>query len=280
MLKLTRLHLSLALLLALSLPLASLSAQEPPARPERLKVQIISIRPHDPFAFTQGLLIHDGFFYESTGLYGSSTLRKVDMRTGEVLQQVVLPPEFFAEGLALVENRLIQLTWREQVAFVYDLETFQQLQTINYLGEGWGLCYDAESESLYMSDGSHILTVRDPQTFEVIRRLEIWLDDVPMRNLNELECAGDSIYANIWFSDQILRIDKHSGRVTAIIEAANLLTPEERAAAGGSAVLNGIAYEPESERFFLTGKLWLWLFEVEFVPELPETYRTPTPLAP
>lgn len=131
-----------------------------------------------------------------------------------------------------------------------------------------------------MSDGSHILTVRDPQTFEVIRRLEIWLDDVPMRNLNELECAGDSIYANIWFSDQLLRIDKHSGRVSAIIEAANLLTPEERAAAGGSAVLNGIAYEPVSGRFFLTGKLWPWLFEVEFVPELPETYRTPTPLAP
>lgn len=146
MLKLTRLHLSLALLLALSLPLASLSAQEPPERPERLKVQIISIRPHDPFAFTQGLLIHDGFFYESTGLYGSSTLRKVDMRTGEVLQQVILPPEFFAEGLALVENRLIQLTWREQVAFVYDLETFQPLQTINYLGEA-GDCATTPSPS-------------------------------------------------------------------------------------------------------------------------------------
>lgn len=276
--RITRLWLILALLILLSLASLSLSAQEPPERPERLQVKILSIRPHDPTAFTQGLLIHNGFFYESTGLYGQSTLRKVDMQTGEVLQRIALAPEFFAEGLALVGERLIQLTWREQVAFVYDLETFERLETFTYIGDGWGLCYDAESDALYMSNGSHILTVRDPQTFEVRRQIEVILDDVPIRNLNELECVGDSIYANIWFSDQILRIDKQTGQITAIIEASNLLTPEERLVAGHGAVLNGIAYDAETERFFITGKLWPWMFEVEFVPELPQTYRTPTPL--
>jgi glutamine cyclotransferase len=248
-------------------------------QPERLRVQIHSVRPHDPRAFTQGLLIHDGFFYESTGLYGQSTLRKVDMQTGEVLQQLSLPVEFFAEGLALVGERLIQLTWREQVAFVYDLETFEQRETFTYIGEGWGLCYDQETDELYMSNGSHVLYVRDPETFSAVRQLEIVLDDVPIRNLNELECVGDSIYANIWFSDQILRIDKRTGRITAIIDASNLLTPEEREAIGRAGTLNGIAYDAESERFFLTGKLWQWIFEVDFVPELPENYVTPTPLS-
>jgi glutamine cyclotransferase len=271
-----RLWLIFALLLALTLPLRSPHAQR---QPERLRVQIHSVRPHDPSAFTQGLLIHDGFFYESTGLYGQSTLRKVDMQTGEVLQQLSLPAEFFAEGLALVGERLIQLTWREQVAFVYDLETFEQRETFTYIGEGWGLCYDQETDELYMSNGSHVLYVRDPETFSAVRQLEIVLDDVPIRNLNELECVGDSIYANIWFSDQILRIDKQTGRITAIIDASNLLTPEEREAIGRAGTLNGIAYDAETERFFLTGKLWQWIFEVDFVPELPENYVTPTPLA-
>ncbi|MCS6871763.1 MAG: glutaminyl-peptide cyclotransferase [Anaerolineae bacterium] len=280
MVKTTRLWLLFALSIALTLPLLPLLAQEPTEPPERLQVKILSIRPHDPMAFTQGLLIHNGFFYESTGLYGQSTLRKVDMGSGEVLQQFDLPAEFFAEGLALVGKRLIQLTWRERTAFVYDLETFEPLAIFTYDGEGWGLCYDTEADELYMSDGSHILTVRDPQTFKVQRRVEVILDDVPIRNLNELECVGDSVYANIWFSDQILRIDKQTGRITAIIEAGNLLTPEERETANKrGAVLNGIAYDPETERFFVTGKLWQWMFEVEFVPKLPEDYLTPTPLA-
>jgi len=269
-----RFWLILALSVALTLPLRSPRAQ---TQPERLRVQIHSIRPHDPSAFTQGLLIHDGFFYESTGLYGQSTLRKVDMQTGEVLQQLSLPVEFFAEGLALVGERLIQLTWQEQVAFVYDLETFERRDAFTYIGEGWGLCYDQETDALYMSNGSHVLYVRDPKTFRALRQLEIMLDDVPIRNLNELECVGDSIYANIWFSDEILRIDKRTGRITAIIDASNLLTPEEREAIGRAGTLNGIAYDAETERFFLTGKLWQWMFEVDFVPELPENYVTPTP---
>jgi glutamine cyclotransferase len=280
MLKRVRYGLLIVLIAALTAPWLMPSAQEASDRPERLRVQIRSIRPHDPSAFTQGLLVHNGFFYESTGQYGASRLRKVDMHTGEVLQQIALSPDFFGEGLALVGERLIQITWREQVAFVYDLETFEPLETFTYVGEGWGLCYDAEGDALYMSNGSHFLYVRDPKTFEERRRLEIILDGVPIRNLNELECVGDSIYANIWFSDQILRIDKHTGRITAIIDASNLLTPEERQAVGMSGTLNGIAYDAENERFFITGKLWMWLFEVDFVPELPETYVTPTPLLP
>lgn len=274
-----RLWLLLTLLLALTMPMRFSSAQTESEQPERLRVQILSVRPHDPTAFTQGLLIHNGFFYESIGLYGQSGLRKVDMRTGEVLQQLSLSDEFFAEGLALVGERLIQLTWREQVAFVYDLDTFERRETYTYIGEGWGLCYDQETDKLYMSNGSHVLHVRDPETFQELARLEISLDDVPIRNLNELECVGDSIYANIWFSDQILRIDKQTGRITAIIDASNLLTPEEREAAGRSATLNGIAYDVETGHFFITGKLWQWIFEVDFVPELPENYITPTPLS-
>lgn len=272
MFKMTRLCLILVLLSALIVPSFAPSAQE---QPERLRVQVFSSRPHDPAAFTQGLLIHNGFFYESTGLYGQSSLRKVDMQTGAVLQQVALAPEFFAEGLALVDGRLIQLTWREQIAFVYDLETFEPVGAFSYEGEGWGLCYDAELDALYMSNGSHILAVRDPQTFAVLHQIEVWLDGVPVRSLNELECVDDSIYANIWFSDQIVRIDKYSGQVTAIIQADDLLTPEERLAAGQAGVLNGIAYDPQSERFFITGKLWPSVFEVAFAPFSPANGSTP-----
>ncbi|MCE7949225.1 MAG: glutaminyl-peptide cyclotransferase [Chloroflexi bacterium CFX4] len=279
MTKLTRLLPAIALFALIALPWVALTAQEAPDKPEQLRVQILSVRRHDPEAYTQGLLIHNGFFYESTGLYGKSTLRKVDMLTGEVLQQTELEQQFFAEGLAKVGDRLIQITWQEQVAFVYDLETFDKLSAFTYIGEGWGLCYDEADEQLYMSNGSHIIFVRDPETFQEVRRLEVLRDGDYVRNLNELECVGDSIYANVWFSDDILRIDKQTGRITAVIDAANLLTPEEREAIGHWGTLNGIAYDPESERFFITGKLWGWMFEVQFVPELPEGYLTPTPLS-
>ncbi len=277
MMKSTRLLPIIALFALIALPFLALTAQEAPDQPEQLRVQILSVRRHDPEAYTQGLLVHNGFFYESTGLYGKSTLRKVDMLTGEVLQQSALEPEFFGEGLAKVGDRLIQITWQEQVAFVYDLETFDKLSAFTYIGEGWGLCYDEADDQLYMSNGSHILFVRDPETFQEVRRLEILRDGDYVRNLNELECVGDSIYANVWFSDEILRIDKQTGRITAVIDAANLLTPEEREAIGSWGTLNGIAYDAEAERFFITGKLWPWLFEVQFVPELPEGYLTPTP---
>lgn len=224
--------------------------------------EVISVRPHDPQSFTQGLVLHDGMFYESAGRYQQSNLRQVDPQTGEVIKSVPVEGTYFAEGLALVDDRLIQITWRESTAFVYDVETFEQTGTFNYTGEGWGLCYDGEM--LYMSDGTPTITLRDPQTFESIGQLLVTLDGQPVNNLNELECVGDSIYANVWQTDFIVRIDTASGLVDGVINAAGLLTAEEKAA--GADVLNGIAYDAENDVFLITGKLWPKMFEVRFVP--------------
>ncbi len=228
--------------------------------------EILSVRPHDPNAFTQGLLLHDGLLYESTGRYGESTLREVDPETGEVLRQHELVPSLFAEGLALVDDRLIQITWQERSALVYDLDTFRFEQSFSYRGEGWGLCYDGES--LYMSDGSDVITVRDPENFRVLDTLNVTFGDQPLVQINELECVDDSIYANVWQTDFIVRIDKWSGVVDGLIDLRGLLAPEDRPADPGG-VLNGIAYDPESETFLITGKLWSQLFEVRFIPYEP-----------
>lgn len=231
---------------------------------EQLVPQILSQRAHDPSAFTQGLLLHEGKFYESTGLYGESSLREIDFETNEILRGLVLPEEIFAEGLALVDNRLIQLTWQNGGAIVWDIETFEVVGVLEYEGEGWGLCYDGES--LWMSDGSSTLFQRDPETFEIIREVTVTLDDVAVTNLNELECVEESVYANVWYTDYILRIDKSEGTVNAVINAFDLLSEDERALlTRDGAVLNGIAYDAENDVFWITGKLWPTLFEVRFV---------------
>jgi glutamine cyclotransferase len=230
--------------------------------PARLVPQVLSTRPHDPRAFTQGLVLHGGLLYESTGLYGESTLREVDPWTGEVYRRLDLPPNLFAEGLARVDDRLIQLTWVEGVAIEYDLATFERQQQAQYSGEGWGLCYDGEK--LVMTDGSDQLFFRDPTTFEVIGQVGVRRDTVPQRRLNELECVGDSVYANVWQTDEIVRIDPRTGRVLAVIDASLLFPAEERRARAAD-VLNGIAYDPASETFLITGKLWPTIFEVRFV---------------
>jgi glutaminyl-peptide cyclotransferase len=228
--------------------------------PARLKVQVLATYPHDPSAFTQGLLLRDGALYESTGLYGRSTLRRVDPTTGEVAQSIVLNPRYFAEGLADAGDRLIQLTWKEDVAFVYDLTSFQQLGQLPYSGEGWGLCSDGTR--LVMSNGSSQLTFRDPGTFDVLGQVPVVAEGRPMEQLNELECVGDRVYANVWMTDTILRIDPASGQVDGIIDASGLLTPDERRNAD---VLNGIAYDPGDGTFLITGKLWPKMFRVQFV---------------
>ncbi|NWF70812.1 MAG: glutaminyl-peptide cyclotransferase [Chloroflexi bacterium] len=239
----------------------TLPATAPPKpEVEPLAVQVLSLRPHDTSAFTQGLLLHNGLFYESTGLVGQSSLREVDPETGEVLRRVDVP-EVFAEGLALVDQRLLQLTWTSGVAFVYDLETFARRGSFAYHGEGWGLCYDGHQ--LYMSDGSDTLFVRDAETFAVLDTVPVRLNGVALTQLNELECVGDAIYANVWQTDEIVRIDKHSGVVTGLIDARGLLTEQEQQDAD---VLNGIAYDAENAVFFITGKLWPHVFEVRFVP--------------
>jgi glutaminyl-peptide cyclotransferase len=223
--------------------------------------EVLATYPHDPQAFTQGLLLADGLFYESTGLYGASTLREVVPETGEVLRQYRLPREYFAEGLELVDDRLIQLTWKEEVALVYRRDTFEQIDTLTYEGDGWGLCYDGEA--LIMSDGSATLTHRDPETFAVLGTTQVTLSGRPLEALNELECVEGFVYANVWQEDLIVKIDA-DGRVVQEIDASSLLSPAERARLGQNAVLNGIAYNPETETFFITGKLWPQLFEVRF----------------
>ena len=227
---------------------------------QSLRVNVLRAIPHDTTAYTQGLLWWQGKLYESTGRYGTSTLRRVHPDTGSVEQRIDIDPGYFAEGLARVGSRLIQLTWKAQRAFVYDLDSFTSLRTLSYAGEGWGLCYDGTR--LIMSDGSDRLTFRDPQTFEEIGFVRVTLRGQPQADLNELECVDDDVYANVWEHDYIVRVDVASGRATHQIDAAGLLTSEE---ARGTDVLNGIAYSPDSDTFYIAGKLWPKTFEVRFV---------------
>lgn len=235
-----------------------------PGTIELLRPVVLNRYRHDTDAFTQGLLLHEGVFYESTGRVGRSSLRRVEIETGRVLQIVEVPPPDFAEGLALVEDRLIQITWQTGNAYVYDRDSFERLNTFTYAGEGWGLCYDGSA--LWMSDGSDTLTRRDPTTFEALGTVLVTYQGAPITQLNELECVGDSVYANIWMTDLIVRIEKASGWVTGQIDGSGLLTPEERAVLEPGAVLNGIAYNPAADTFYLTGKLWPRVFEVQLEP--------------
>lgn len=231
-----------------------------PDMPERFKVKVLSTRPHDPGAYTQGLLLSGGSLYESTGLNGRSSLREVDPQTGKVRRQVEVPQQYFAEGLALAGDRLIQLTWQNGVAFVYDASTFRKVEELRYSGEGWGLCHDGQR--LVMTDGSDLLLFRDPKTMASQGEVHVTLAGQPIYQLNEVECVDGAVYANVWQTDDILRIDPATGRVTAVIDASGLLTPQESQQAE---VLNGIAYDPAKKTFLLTGKLWPKMFEVELV---------------
>ena len=221
--------------------------------------QVVQALPHDTDAFTQGLIYHDGVFYESTGLYGESDLREVDPATGQVLQLHPLPANQFGEGLALVDGELVQLTWQANVAHRYDVGDFSSTGSNSYHGQGWGLCYDGQR--LVMSDGSGTLFFRDPISFALLGQVDVTIDGRPTEFLNELECVGEMVYANVWYEDDILRIDPDTGVVVTVIDASGLLTPQEAANAN---VLNGIAFDPATAHFFLTGKDWPWVFEVDF----------------
>jgi glutaminyl-peptide cyclotransferase len=233
-----------------------------PTPPERLRVRVVNRYPHATDAFTQGLLWHDGHLYESTGRRGRSSVRRVELETGRVLEQRSVEPRLFAEGLARVGDRLIQLTWTAGEAHVWTLAGFEHVRRFEYEGEGWGLCFDGEH--LVMSDGSDRLTFRDPATFEARRAVRVRDRGRPVGDLNELECVDGAVWANVWQTDRILRIDPRDGRVTATVDAGGLLDASERWRAD---VLNGIAWIPERERFVITGKLWPHLFEVDFVPQ-------------
>ncbi len=229
-----------------------------------LGYRVVREYPHDPGAFTQGLVFHDGVLYESTGLRGESTLRRVDLDSGEVLQERRLLPVLFGEGAAVVDDRIVQLTWRAGVGFVYDRETFRLLREFRYAGEGWGITFDGSR--LVMSDGSAVLRFLDPDSLAEIGRLPITAGGVPVPNLNELEWIDGEIWANLWTEDRLARIDPETGEVVAFVDLSGLFP--DRLHHPDADVLNGIAWDPETSRIFVTGKKWPRLFEIE-VAEAP-----------
>jgi|SRR5688572_19639734 len=228
-------------------------------RARQVSHEIVNSYPHDSTSYTQGLLWADGGFYESTGQYGQSKLRRLEFPSGKVLKQISLDPELFAEGLALVDTRLIQLTWQSHRGFVYDKDSLRLIQEFTYATEGWGLTFD--SKNLILSDGSSDLFYLDPQSYKPLRTLAITMNGQPVPQLNELEFIDDEIWANVWQTDMILRINPATGQVTTFLNLKGILAPSERK--GSEAVLNGIAYDAEQKRIFITGKLWPRIFEIK-----------------
>lgn len=224
---------------------------------------MVNSYPHDAAAFTQGLVFEDGFLYEGTGLEGRSSLRKVDLTTGEVLQSVNLPTILFGEGITIFGDRIIQLTWTTRLGFVYDKNSFIQLGKFAYPTEGWGLTHDGKQ--LIMSDGTSALYFLDPETFVLTGRIEVSYRGTSVVKLNELEYIKGEIYANVWQTDRIARISPETGEVTAWVDLSGLLQRENYS--GKADVLNGIAYDTEQDRLFVTGKLWPKVYEIRLVPQ-------------
>ena len=224
--------------------------------------KVVRSYPHDTGAYTEGLFYKDGFLYESTGEVGASSVRKVQLDTGKVLQQHAVPAPYFGEGIVDWKGRLVQLTWQSQLGFVYDLDTFRLQHTFAYPGEGWALTRD--SHHLYMSDGSAVLRVLDPDTLKSIGGILVTADGVAVTNLNELEWVKGEIYANVWLTDRIARIDPASGHVVGWIDLRGLLDTSKLRDPGND-VLNGIAYDADKDRLFVTGKCWPKVFEIKLV---------------
>jgi glutaminyl-peptide cyclotransferase len=240
-------------------PVTATAASAPPVYTYR----VVNVYPHDPTAFTQGLVYQDDIFYESTGLYGQSTLRKVDPSTGQVLQGILLPDQYFGEGIVILGERLYQLTWQENTGFIYDKESFELLDQWSYADEGWGLTSDGQR--LIMSDGSHELRFLDPGTLQELGRVVVVdAHGQPVMRLNELEWVEGEVWANVWQTDLIARIDPTSGRLLGWIDLSGLLSAEDRAAQRVD-VLNGIAYDAQTGRLFVTGKWWPKLYEIELL---------------
>jgi len=224
----------------------------------RYSYEVVARWPHDPQAFTQGLVFRDGSFLESTGLNGQSSLREVDPKTGRILKQAAVPAQFFAEGLAVIGDRAYQLTWRNGKGFVYDAATFRLEREFAYEGEGWGLATDGHW--LILSDGTSRIRFLDPGTFRVVRTIDVTADGKPVDRLNELEWINGEIFSNVWQTDRVVRIDPATGRVRGEIDFSGLLPAADRGP--GTDVLNGIAYDAANDRLFITGKRWPEIFEV------------------
>ena len=261
LLSISRIIVALALS-ALSTLVWAEASGPPTSLPPLYGYRIKNVYPHDRNAFTQGLVFDNGYLFEGTGLNGRSSLRKVALETGTVLRWRRLPQWFFGEGVTLFGNKIIQLTWRSGTGFVYDKESLELLREFHYSTEGWGLTHDGRR--LILSDGSATLYFLDPETFQEIGRLEVFDDRGPVVRLNELEYIQGEIYANVWQTDRIARISPQTGQVKGWIELRGLLGAKAQAMAVD--VLNGIAYDQENDRLFVTGKLWPELFEIELVP--------------
>ncbi len=243
------------------LPAAVLAGCTPNSSAQQLRVQVLATLAHDPTMFTEGLEIHDGVLYEGSGLVGQSRVRATALPGPAVLREATLPTPLFGEGLTIAGDRLWQLTYTSGLAIERDLATLTERRRVPYRGEGWGLCHDGDR--LVMSNGSDQLTFRDPATFEAVGQVTVRLDGVPVRQLNELECADRVVWANVFQDDRILRIDPAAGTVTGVVDASGLLNPPPQSAAD---VLNGIAAIPGTDEFLVTGKNWPSLFRVRFVP--------------
>lgn len=222
--------------------------------------EVVRSYPHDREAFTQGLIYRGGVLYEGTGLNGRSSIRKVKLETGEVLQSKAVEQQYFGEGISDWNGSLIELTWQSEIAFVYDINTFERTGSFTYKGEGWGLTHDGAH--LIMSDGSAQLRFLDPATFNELRRITVHDANGPVTELNELEYVKGEIFANVWQTERIARIAPSDGRVTGWIDLSGLLPPAER---GGTDVMNGIAYDGAHDRLFVTGKLWPRIFEIKLI---------------
>jgi len=238
---------------------SSNNAAHPTGNPAKYTYEIVRVYPHDSRAFTQGLIFHDGKLLESTGQQGQSTLRSVDLDSGQVLKKVDVPPQYFAEGMTLLNGKIYQLTWQHQVGFIYDYQSFQQIGQFNYQGEGWGLTTDGHS--LILSDGTNRIRFLDPDSFQVTRTIVVTDNGKTVNKLNELEFIEGEIYANIWHDQHIIAINPNNGTVTASIDFTGLLRQSETS--NPEAVLNGIAVDESSGRLFVTGKLWPKLFEIK-----------------
>ena len=222
--------------------------------------QIVHTYPHDRTAFTEGLIYHDGVLYESTGQEEQSSVRKVKLETGEVLQKRDLPKAYFGEGIIIWKDRIYQMTYTTEVGFIFDLKTFEQKGEFHYKGQGWA--YTTDGKRIFMDDSTETLRILDPETLNQIGSLTVTADGQPVKELNELEWVKGEIYANVWQTDRIARIDPANGKVVGWIDLTGLLTPGERQSAD---VLNGIAYDAKGDRLFVTGKNWPKLFEIKLV---------------
>jgi glutaminyl-peptide cyclotransferase len=228
---------------------------------------VVRTFPHDAGAFTEGLLYHDGYLYESTGLAGQSSIRKVRLETGEVVQQLNIAPQYFGEGIVIWQDRLIELTWQNQIGFIYDLASLRLRSNFHYTGEGWALTQDGHR--LIMSDGTSDLRFLDPDSLGEIGRIHVTCDGRLIRNVNELEWVKREIYANVWLTNVIVRIDPVMGNVVGLIDLSDL--PDATATRPADNVLNGIAYDAGTDRLFVTGKLWQSVYQIRLAQRPQES---------